>query len=406
MKKKTITLLCASMLIISCKDKVSNTDATSVVDTLPATSCVEDDKTSPVLSQNVTVEENGTKLSTPKIKWEKASEACELSHYELAVGTKPGESDVMVYTNIGNVLEHTQRGLSLNYAKDYYYSLVAVDAAGNKSTPVNTSAWSIFTPKTLTNLMVWLDAADTNSILDVNGKKPGEDGFSNELARWKDISGSSTSHDFTACGAYQPNWDVTEKAVRFNGSQHVMATADHADINLSDISQRTLSVVIKTDSDTNSRQVVYEEGGTVRGINVYIEEDKLHCGFWNDRDDGDGKQSFVSVSETVEENKVYVVNMVFDYSHFSGRNGANGTVECFINEKSLGTVETTSRLHAHSGDIGLGAMNDGSYFADGADSGDDHYFKGVIYEFLMYNSAHSADDVEKLAKILTAKWVK
>lgn len=87
------------------------------------------------------------------------------------------------------------------------------------------------------------------------------------------------------------------------------------------------------------------------------------------------------------------------------RTGADGTVECFVNGSSIGQVDTTSRLHAHSGDIGLGAMNDGSYFHDGRGNGDDHFFKGVIYEFLMYNSAHNSSGLEKLNKVLENKWL-
>ena len=66
---------------------------------------------------------------------------------------------------------------------------------------------------------------------------------------------------------------------------------------------------------------------------------------------------------------------------------------------------TTSRLHRHSGDIGLGAMNDGSYFNDGAASGDNYEFGGVLYEMLMYNSIHSELLTDKLHKLLKNKWL-
>ena len=79
-------------------------------------------------------------------------------------------------------------------------------------------------------------------------------------------------------------------------------------------------------------------------------------------------------------------------------------MDVYVNGLSIGQVSTTSRLHAHSGDIGLGAMNDGSYFSNGKVSGDQYYFRGVIYEFLMYNSSHDQDDIEKVDRVLQAKW--
>jgi len=373
MKNLVLKITFLSLVLVSCKDQVSDNAASVVTDTRPATECIDTDTVAPTLDPALQVSANGSKLVAPTLAWTKATEACEFSHYELAIGTSPGSSDVMVFTNIGTVVSYQQNGMSLDYAKDYFYSLVAVDRAGNKSTPVNSSAWNIFTPNTLTNLVLWLDAADTTTIEDNEGDSPGDTDFSSEIKTWKDISGSSAIHNFTASGLTRPNWDVTENAVRFNGSNHFMATADHPDINTSVVAQRSLTVAVKTDSDISSRQVIFEEGGTVRGLNIYIEQDKLHCGFWNNTNDGDGVQPFVAISDTIATNEEYVVSFLFDYSHFSGASGADGTLECFVNGKSIGQASTTSRLHAHGGDIGLGAMNDGSYFSGGSDSGDDHF---------------------------------
>lgn len=401
---RKLLVLSLALTLASCKNQVSdNSNGTQLV--TPITDCSASDSTAPVFNSSVTVSEDGSSRTSPTISWTKAQDSCELSHYELAIGTSLGASDVLAFTSIGDVTSYKQENLSLNYSQDYFYSVRAVDKAGNRSSVVNSSSWKIFTPRTLTNLVLWLDAADKDSIEDAAGKSPGESGFTNEVQKWADLSGSSAIHNFTSSGSSRPNWDVTENAIRFNGSNHFMATADHADINTSVVSQRTMAFVVKTDSDIQSRQVIYEEGGTVRGINVYIDAGKLRCGFWNDRNDGDDTQGYIEVETNIEQNKAYTIIYNFDYSHFNGRDGADGTVECFVNGSSVGQVDTTSRLHAHSGDIGLGAMNDGSYFHDGAASSDDHFFKGVIYEFLMYNSAHNSNGLEKLNKVLENKWL-
>jgi hypothetical protein len=400
-----IILLNSSLIfaLMGCKDQVSSNKTNPTIQ--PVSECVSLDDSDPLMSDDLGVLSDGSKLSSPTVSWEQAIDNCELSHYEISIGSAVGTQDILAYTNIGEEVSFSQKFLNLDYSKDYFYSVRAVDRAGNKSTPKTSAAWQIFTPKSLTNLVLWLDAADTSSLKDNEGDSPGDISFSDDVKVWLDLSNSSAVHDFEAVGLVTPSWDVTEKAVRFNGSQQFMATVDHPDINTNTIAQRSLVAVIKTDDDINSRQVVYEEGGTVRGLNIYIEAGKLRCGFWNVTDDGDSAQPYIESEYTVFENRTYIIAYVLDYSHYTGRDSADGTVECFVNGTSTGQVSTTSRLHPHSGDIGLGAMNDGSFFPiDGATTGDQYYFKGLISEFLIYNSAHSADSLDKLYRILSNKW--
>ena len=98
------------------------------------------------------------------------------------------------------------------------------------------------------------------------------------------------------------------------------------------------------------------------------------------------------------------MSLIFDYSNFVDASSAPGTIECYVNKASTGVVDTTSRLHAHSGDIGIGGMNNDSYFSDGAANGDGLYFDGIFYELLMYNKAHTDSEVEKLQELLLKKW--
>ncbi len=67
---------------------------------------------------------------------------------------------------------------------------------------------------------------------------------------------------------------------------------------------------------------------------------------------------------------------------------------------------TTSRLHDHGGNIGLGAMNDSSYFHDGsATLGDTFFYRGHIYEFIIYNTAHNSSDLDELYEYQSNKWL-
>ena len=404
--KKYLNISTVLLLIFSsCKNQVSNNSNDGGF-LQPISECVSTDSTPPVMDTTLLITDSGSRLTSPTVEWQEAQEACDFSHYEVSIGTSIGSSDILSFINIGNSLSFSQNYLDLDYSQNYFYNVVAVDRAGNRSTKVSSSPWMIFSAKTLTKLVLWLDASEKNTIKDNEGDSPEDLNFSNDVKTWLDQSNSNAIHNFSSIGSSLPSYDVREGGVRFNGSQQFMATADHADINTSIIGQRTIVATFKTSDDISSRQVIYEEGGTVRGINIYIEDNKLRCGFWNIQNDGDGAQPYIEVSDNINKESLYVVTYLFDYSHFLDRNSTDGTVECFINGSSSGQVMTSSRLHPHSGDIGLGAMNDGSYFLNtGAISGDESFFDGVLYEFLIYNSAHSKSDLDILNQTLQDKWI-
>ncbi|MGK0367795.1 MAG: hypothetical protein ACI9QD_000934 [Thermoproteota archaeon] len=397
-----ISLLLILVIIAACKNEVSDLSNNNPLQNIKP--CNIGDITAPILSGSLSLADDGSKLSSATVSFNTATDNCSVSHYEVAIGTSLGSEDVLGFTNIGNVTSFKQSALSLNYAQDYFYSVKAVDSTGNASAVLNSLAWSIFSPKTLTNLVLWLDASDVSSVLDNEGDHPGEVNFNHEVKTWQDISGSSALHHFDS-GAVKPSWDVSVNAIRFNGSSQFMAAADHADINLSTVGQRTFTLAVKTGVDTSTRQVLFEEGGTVRGINIYIINNELHCGFWNDTNDGDGTQPYIEVSGPISASTVNTISFVYDYSNFSGASGADGTIECILNQASLGQVNTTSRLHSHSGDIGLGAANQHTVFHDGSSSvNQDWFFDGILYEVLMYNTAHTQSEIEKLHSVIKAKW--
>lgn len=405
-KKKVISLslsLVTSLAMMSCKNNVSDSsEETRIVQ--PITDCKDSDDQAPVFSSSIQLKEDSSVFKAPTISFEKATDDCELSHYEMAIGTTSGAQDVLAFTSIGDTTEFQKDGLDLDYSNVYYISLKAVDTAGNKSSQIVSSSFQVFTPKSLSGLVLWLDASQLQSLEDNEGDDGNSSDFSNDIKKWLDISESTAIHNFEKEGSAFPNYDVVERGIRFNGSQELMATADHADINLSVVGQRTLVMSFKTSDNVSSRQVLFEEGGTVRGLNIYIENNELRCGFWNIRNDGDGLQNYIEVKSGITADTKYTVMYKFDYSHFTDANSADGTVECFVNGVSTGSENTTSRLHPHSGDIGLAGMNDGSYFHDGAGNSSGLYFDGVIYEMLLYNTAHSDENLNKLNTVLQSKW--
>ncbi|MBL7665251.1 MAG: hypothetical protein JNM93_08965 [Bacteriovoracaceae bacterium] len=90
--------------------------------------------------------------TSPTHTWSATTDACSgLNHYEMAIGTSAGGTDVVAWTNIGTVTSRQMSGLSLSLGTDYYTSLRAHDNAGFISNVVTSSAWQVTEP-TITNM--------------------------------------------------------------------------------------------------------------------------------------------------------------------------------------------------------------------------------------------------------------
>ncbi len=257
------------------------------------------------------------------------------------------------------------------------------------------------------NKVLHLDGSDFSSVLDGSSRDANDISFTDtDVKTFKDISGSTNIHNgFQNTAGRRPDFDTANKMMMFDGTDDYFDFNNHADLNLSTIDERTFAIAFKTNADVTSRQVIYEEGGTVRGLNVYIRAGNLYIGVWNNTNDGDGVQAFTSSNTAVSANTHYYVSLVFDYSNYSGPSGPDGELRGHINGvkfSALGT--TTSKLYAHAGLIGLGAMRNDSYFDDGTQGGDGNYFDGSIFEFIMWNSAIDDGTAINIYDYFVEKW--
>lgn len=174
----------------------------------------------------------------------------------------------------------------------------------------------------------------------------------------------------------------TDTAVDFNGTTGYVAVPNHAAINTGGpYSARTIEMWIRADNVT-ARQVLFEEGGASRGLNLYVDGGLLRWGGWNLVADGAGTPwGYLDVTTPIATATTYHVVAVFDQ--------AAGKLELFVNGASVGTVSGVGPLYAHSGAIGIGAMNSGAYFHTGSGAGSGNYFDGRIDEVAIYNSVLS-----------------
>ena len=202
------------------------------------------------------------------------------------------------------------------------------------------------------------------------------------------------SYDFST-GTSAPTYNDNEgESMNFNqniefdaSGSSSLTTANNNDYNVvsSDpFLRKEIQMAFRTSSDITTRQVLYEQGGGVRGINIYIRDGQLHISAWNRAESaplGDWNSSgdVNSVSTSIATNQSYIVTFQMDGDDNSDGNGiANGTVTLYLNGNSIGSLKGIGVLYAHVGLIGLGYSENDTYFDDGAFTGTGEYFTGQI----------------------------
>ncbi|MCK4465768.1 MAG: HYR domain-containing protein, partial [Bacteroidales bacterium] len=228
------------------------------------------------------------------------------------------------------------------------------------------------------------------------------------VSTWEDQTGNS--HDATQTGAARPtyldnpadNWN-DRPVVRFNsGFSQYLGLANHPDLNTGGpYDKKTIIVAFRTGIDVTTRQVLYEEGGTVRGLNIYIDGGLLYISGWNEADDDGGATTpwaFTSVTSPINANTPYFAMLQFNFT------GVTGDVTGWLNGDTINVLPGAGRLFNHPGNIGVGAMNNGSVFHDGPDGGYDHYFNGNISEVIINNIVYNTAQINVVNNYLGAKY--
>lgn len=81
-----------------------------------------------------------------------------ISQYWYAIGTAPGDSNVIAWTNNGNTMSANETGLNLNYNQIYYFTVKAVNGAG------------LIGDTTVSNGQIVFDTTSTNPTLVANNQ--------------------------------------------------------------------------------------------------------------------------------------------------------------------------------------------------------------------------------------------
>jgi len=179
-----------------------------------------------------------------------------------------------------------------------------------------------------------------------------------------------------------PNF--TDGGVELDGDDAIFL-ANSNDINLGIHGDRTITLTFNAD-DVTSTQVLYEEGATVRGLVIYIDDGMLYIGGWNIPAGESGwTPTFISVPISAGVDNT--VSLVLD----GDETVQPGSLSGYLNGALFGSAPG-SQLWQHGGGIGIGGTN-GSTILHTGNNSDDNFFTGTIDDVSIFNRVLSDDEL-------------
>ena len=169
----------------------------------------------------------------------------------------------------------------------------------------------------------------------------------------------------------------------FDGIDDYITIANSNDINIGTHGQRTVSAWFNV-TDTITRQVIFEEGGGIRGLNIYIDGGNLYVGGWNETVSQSNWQG-TWLSTAINPDTWYHVVVWLDGGSVITPNALKG----YLNGVEFGSGDG-SQLWSHSGNIQIG-RNGNTKFHDGDDNSAGEWLDGLIDEVQISNTPRSAE---------------
>lgn len=194
---------------------------------------------------------------------------------------------------------------------------------------------------------------------------------------------SANSNTANLVGNPQVVDGIKGKALQFNGTSDGVHIPDAATVNLSTHQNRTVIAIFKCDDvDKSEKQVVYDEGGTTRGLTIYVHEGLVYGGGWN-LSDYTPEWTGTFISAPINSNTWYAVAIVL-------RDGSSSQeddkFEMWLDGVLVGKGPG-GELRSRSNDGGIGYHNSQVKFHDGNVSSTGSYFEGAVDEVWMINTA-------------------
>lgn len=314
----------------------------------------------------------------------------------------------------GVAVTFTEFGISANQVV-YGYSLFAFDVNAGSHTLTDPATFPTTTTASDSGLDLVAGISAAVASDDCLTPATGPGGFKQPLATWlkanedADVTTSTDAstisdwqdhwlgnHDATSGASSDPTYRSTSSDINFNptadftSSATSLSIANNTDFNTAtSYTKKGINLAFRTSTaDITDRQVLYEQGGTTRGINIYILSGNLHVSAWNRNSDGTGAPwnngaNITTISTAVALDTEYIVTLELD-----GNTGITGTLQAYLNGASFGTLSSVGVLFSDTDGIEFGASDGDTQFADGTNSSANS-FEGEISELIYCNEPTS-----------------
>ena len=234
-------------------------------------------------------------------------------------------------------------------------------------------------------VLFWLRAdRGTSTLTDGAGLQLWEDQLPPDVDAYQNTATLQPSFE----NAVADLWNFNPN-LRFDGVDDYLELNDSAITNLAESQFKVLHLAFITGPDVNSQQLLYKEGGTIRGFNAYIQNGELSFGAYNFPDDGPGSPwDFSDCDISIQPNTRYIATM-----HMKGNSSSTGSIQCYLNaEQSAAPGTNIGFLYPHSGDASIGTVEEDTFFDDGSATGQalgtgDAPYDGQIAEIIYFGDA-------------------
>lgn len=176
-------------------------------------------------------------------------------------------------------------------------------------------------------------------------------------------------------GTLTPGATINDGEVVFDGTGGITIGSSSVIDNMT-VQQRTISLSFMAD-DVTTRQVLFEEGGTSKGLNIYIDNGSLYVGAW---DRGNGfAGTFLSTS--IVAGQSYSVSLILDATETLTPDALRG----YLDGQLFGSGQA-QQIKGHGSGTAFGSTSGKTRFHDGRSStGVEYNFAGRMDHLRIYN---------------------
>ena len=201
----------------------------------------------------------------------------------------------------------------------------------------------------------------------------------------------STYYESLLTSASEAPGSYINYALNFDGVNQYVQIPNSDDINTgsNNHSQKTIEAWFSVNNKdiTSRKQTIYEQGGTIRGLNIYVYGGSLYVGGWNEPNNESNWDPGTFLSTTSIENNIwYHVALTLN----GGNSVSSNVVKGYLDGVEFGSGDG-SKLWNHGGDVSIARNRDTKFHTGDYNSA--KYFDGKIDEVRLWNITRTQSQI-------------